>query len=81
MILQLTKEQKELMVEEIQQFFSLERGEDLSDFASERVLDFFKESLAPHIYNIAVADVKHVVEQQYSSIEEEILTLQRPIKK
>lgn len=51
-----------------------------SEFAAERVLDFVKESLAPHFYNAAVLDVKHVVEQQFYSLEDEILTLERPIK-
>jgi uncharacterized protein (DUF2164 family) len=69
------------MISEIQYFFSQERDEEITDFSAERVLDFVKESLAPHFYNAAVQDVKHVVEQQYSSLEDEILTLERPIKK
>ncbi|WP_226646120.1 DUF2164 domain-containing protein [Mesobacillus subterraneus] len=81
MFIKLTKEQQHLMIADIQDFFSREKGEDLTEFAAERVLDFFKESLAPHFYNVAVLDAKHVLEQQFSSIEEEILTLERPIKK
>ncbi|OIK12997.1 hypothetical protein BIV60_15065 [Bacillus sp. MUM 116] len=81
MFLKLKKEQKELMISEIQYFFSQERDEEITEFAAERVLDFVKEKLAPHFYNAAVLDVKHVVEQQFSSLEDEILTLERPIKK
>ncbi|KMY54507.1 hypothetical protein AC623_11765 [Bacillus sp. FJAT-27231] len=81
MFMKLTKEQKQLMIAEIQYFFSEERDEELSEFAAERVLDFVKESLAPHFYNAAVSDVKTVVEQQFSSLEDEILTLERPIKR
>jgi uncharacterized protein (DUF2164 family) len=76
----LTKEQQQLMVSDIQYFFSQERDEKITEFAAERILDFVKESLAPHFYNAAVADVKQVVEQQFSSLEDEILTLERPIK-
>ncbi|WP_256358488.1 DUF2164 family protein [Bacillus sp. sid0103] len=36
---------------------------------------------SPHFYNAAVLDVKHVVERPFSSLENEILTLERPIKK
>ncbi|OCA93015.1 hypothetical protein A8F95_04010 [Bacillus wudalianchiensis] len=79
--MKLTTEQKQLMIAEIQYFFSEERDEELSEFAAERVLDFVKESLAPHFYNAAVSDVKTVVEQQFSSLEDEILTLERPIKR
>jgi len=77
----LTKEQHEQMIEEIQYFFSSERDEELSEFAAERVLAFIKESIAPHFYNMAVSDAKIVIEQQMMSMEEEILTLERPIKR
>ncbi|MFD0828827.1 DUF2164 domain-containing protein [Neobacillus sp. M.A.Huq-85] len=81
MFMKLKKEQQELMISEIQYFFSQERDEDITEFAAERVLDFVKEKLAPHFYNAAVLDVRHVVEQQFSSLEDEILTLERPIKR
>ena len=69
------------MISDIQTFFSEERDEEITEFAAERVLEFVKDSLAPHFYNVAVHDVKNVVEQQYFSIEEEILSLERPIRK
>jgi uncharacterized protein (DUF2164 family) len=81
LFIKLSKEQKQFMIADIQSFFSQERDEEISEFAAERVLDFVKESLAPHFYNAAVLDVKHVVEQQFSSLEDEILTLERPIKR
>lgn len=68
------------MIDDIQNFFLEERDEEITAFAAERVLDFVKESLAPHFYNAAVSDVKHVVEQQFLSLEDEILTLERPVK-
>lgn len=80
MFIKLSKEQQQLMISNIQTFFSQEREEEISEFAAERVLDFVKESLAPHFYNAAVHDVKHIVEQQYASLEDEILTLERPTK-
>lgn len=81
MFIKLKKEQQELMIADIQYFFSQERDEEITEFAAERVLDFVKEKLAPHFYNAAVTDVRHVVEQQFSSLEDEILTLERPIKR
>lgn len=81
MYFKLTKEQQQDMITDIQEFFLEERDEEITEFAAERVLEFVKESLAPHFYNAAVNDVKSVVEQQYFAIEEEILTLERPIKK
>jgi uncharacterized protein (DUF2164 family) len=81
MFIKLKKDQQELMISDIQYFFSQERDEEITEFAAERILDFVKEKLAPHFYNAAVLDVRHVVEQQFSSIEDEILTLERPVKR
>ncbi|WML57718.1 DUF2164 domain-containing protein [Neobacillus sp. PS2-9] len=81
MFFKLTKEQQQVMISDIQSFFSDERDEELSEFAAERVLDFVKETLAPHFYNAAVFDVKRVVEERYASLEDEILTLERPLKR
>jgi uncharacterized protein (DUF2164 family) len=80
MFLKFSKEQQQLMISEIQYFFSQERDEELTEFAAERVLDFVKKSLGPHFYNAAVKDARHIVEQQFSAMEEEILTLERPLK-
>ncbi|WNS76251.1 DUF2164 domain-containing protein [Bacillus sp. DTU_2020_1000418_1_SI_GHA_SEK_038] len=81
MFIKLSKDQQQLMIADIQYFFSQERDEELTDFAAERILEFVKESLAPHFYNTAVSDVKQLVSQQFSSLEDEILTLERPIKR
>jgi uncharacterized protein (DUF2164 family) len=81
LLFKLTKEQKELMISEIQTFFSQERDEEISEFAADNFLEFVKESLAPHFYNAAVTDVKRVVEERFSALEDEILTLERPIKR
>ena len=80
MFIKLSKEQQQLMISDIQYFFSQERDEEITEFAAERVLDFVKESLVLVSYNAAIQDAKHVVEQQLSSLEEEILTLERPVK-
>lgn len=80
MFFKLTKEQQQMMISDIQSFFSQEREEEISEFAAERVLDFVKESLAPHFYNAAVHDAKKLVEQQFASLDDEILTLERPTR-
>lgn len=68
------------MISDIQYFFLQERDEELTEFAAERIVEFVKESLAPHFYNAAILDAKHIAEQQFFSLEDELLTLERPIK-
>ena len=81
MMIRLTKEQQQMMVQDIQQFFQNEFDQEYSEFDGQRVLDFVKESLAPHIYNAAITDVKYVFEQQFANFEEEIISLERPIRR
>jgi len=76
----LTKEQQQLMISNIQTFFMQEREEEISEFAAERVLDFVKESLAPHFYNAGILDARQIIEDQFSVMEDEVLTLEKPIK-
>ncbi|MFJ7731622.1 DUF2164 domain-containing protein [Lysinibacillus sp. NPDC097231] len=80
MFIRLTKDQQEMIIADIQRFFYNHRDEDISEFEAERVLDFVKEYIAPHIYNAAISDTKYVVERQYASIEDELAALERPIK-
>lgn len=69
-----------MILADIQRFFYNQRDEDISEFEAERVLDFIKEQIAPHIYNAALSDAKYVVERQYAAIEEELDALEQPIK-
>ncbi|OXS66528.1 hypothetical protein B1B04_23775 [Lysinibacillus sp. KCTC 33748] len=80
MFIRLTKEQQETIIADIQRFFYNNRDEDISEFEAERVFDFIKENIAPHIYNAAISDTKYVVERQYASIEDELAALERPTK-
>ncbi|WP_425250624.1 DUF2164 family protein [Halobacillus aidingensis] len=41
----------------------------------------FQNSLASHFYNYAVNDAITVLQTQYSSIEEEVRTLERPLRR
>lgn len=78
--IRLSKDQQEMILADIQRFFYNQRDEDISEFEAERVLDFIKEQIAPHIYNTALSDAKYVVERQYAAIEEELDALEQPIK-
>lgn len=80
MFYNLSKEQQNAMVSDIQYFFSQEREEEISEFAAERVLDFVKESLAPHFYNAGIKDARKKVEEQYTALEEELYILERSTK-
>ncbi|MFZ5966215.1 MAG: DUF2164 domain-containing protein [Bacillota bacterium] len=52
----LSKEKKETMIKEIQEYFYHERNEELGELAASLVLDFVLDKLAPEIYNQGVYD-------------------------
>jgi len=55
-VIKISKEKKAKMIDDIQKYFLEERDEDLGDLASDMVLDFFIENLAPEFYNQGVQD-------------------------
>lgn len=51
-----TKEQKAEMVSRIKSFYRREKGEEISELASNLLLMFIIDELAPEFYNIGVED-------------------------
>lgn len=54
--IKLTKEKEEYMINEIKRYFSDERDEEIGDLASNLILHFIVEKLAPEFYNQGVYD-------------------------
>ncbi|MFG6116538.1 DUF2164 domain-containing protein [Halobacillus sp. MO56] len=73
------KEDREQVVASIQEYFELERGEQLGSIAAEQLLDFFMKELGPFMYNQGIRDAKGLVEEKVMNLEEDILALERPV--
>ena len=54
--IKLSREKEKDMIDSIKEYFLLERGEELGDLASDLILNFIKEELAPEFYNQGVYD-------------------------
>ena len=54
--IKISKEKRDDMISAIKTYFSKERDEELGDLASNLILDFFIEKLAPEFYNQGVYD-------------------------
>lgn len=63
-MIKLSKEKKDIMIWEIQKYFSNERDEDLGDLASSLMLDFFVEKLGPEMYNQGIKDAQRYMEER-----------------
>lgn len=80
MSIRLPKEHKDQMIERLQHYFSVERSEELGRLAAEQLLDFFMEQAGPAIYNQAVADSRKLLLDRFASIEDELYTLEKPLR-
>ncbi|GIO57201.1 hypothetical protein J21TS7_55190 [Paenibacillus cineris] len=78
--MKLAKEQRDQAILQIQQFFEHERGEAIGELAADGVLDFFMTRIAPHVYNQALSDCRHVVSQRMISLEDDIYALEQKVK-
>lgn len=67
------------MIEQLQNYFYEEKGEELGVIGATNLLTFFEENIAPYIYNVALHDAKHVLEQKWGALEEELYILEKKI--
>lgn len=73
----LTLEKKRQMIQEIQDFFLKERGEEIGEFAAEICFEFIKERLGPVFYNEGIRDAREVAEQRMQLLEEDLFALEK----
>lgn len=71
-MIELTKEQKDKAISEIQNYFLNERDEEIGSLQGLLLLDFFMEKLGFIIYNKGIEDAKAFMEDKL----EDIYTLQ-----
>lgn len=72
---QLSKEEKEKMIREIERFYSEVREEEIGIIGSQQVLDFFLEVLGGHIYNKALDDANLWYKKMAENMESDFYSL------
>lgn len=73
------REQKELLVRNIQSYIDVEWSESIGELAATNLLEYVIKQVGPILYNDAVKDARTVVLQQMERVDEEIYALQRPV--
>lgn len=68
-------EQKKQMLGEVTQFFKEEHEIELGLIGSERIFDFFQETLGRRIYNKALDDAKKFYENYAGNMEADFYSL------
>ncbi|WP_059170571.1 DUF2164 domain-containing protein [Bacillus sp. FJAT-27445] len=80
MFISFTKQQKDQLISDIQEFFLKERGEELGNLEAENVLEFFKTELGPYFFNEGIKQSRKAAEEKMAQLEEELYSLERPMK-
>ncbi|MCM3741535.1 DUF2164 domain-containing protein [Oceanobacillus luteolus] len=81
MVIRIAKETKEEMISSLKDYFYNERSEEIGELAAENMLHYFLEEIGPHIYNQGIRDAKAMVDQKMMNLEEDILSLEKSVRK
>ena len=75
-VIALAPETKKLLIANLQNYYSLEREEELSEFQAALLLEFILSDIGVYIYNQAIADAQKLMQQKT----EELFTLEKRVK-
>jgi uncharacterized protein (DUF2164 family) len=75
-----SKDDKDFIIRNIQQYFNRELDQDLAQFDAEFLLDFFSEQVGGLYYNQALQDAQAVLENRLEGITDAIYELEKPIQ-
>ncbi|ARI78861.1 DUF2164 domain-containing protein [Halobacillus mangrovi] len=74
----LKKEEREYVIARVQEYFELERGEEIGELAADQLVQYMVNELGPFLYNKAIHDSRRMVEQKVMNLDEDLLSLERP---
>ncbi len=77
--LKLPKQQKDDLIERMQDYFYKERSEELGALATEQLLLFMLEQLGPIVYNHAIEDARKLLGERMAAFEDELYALEKPL--
>ena len=70
-----TREEKEVLVAKLQQYFDDELGIELGQFDGDFLLDFISKEMGASFYNKGVSDARTVVASRLQVIDEELYAI------
>jgi uncharacterized protein (DUF2164 family) len=80
MRIKLEKNQREMVIEDIQAYFETQRSESIGELAADHLLVFMMERLGHIIYNEAIKDCQKVILEQTQRLEDELYALEKPVQ-
>lgn len=77
--IKMPREEKNLLVRDIQDYLQGELDEPVGNLAAEGILDFVLKLVTPYVYNQAVADARKILQEQMLRADDELSYLEQPI--
>jgi uncharacterized protein (DUF2164 family) len=77
----LSSDQKNHLINQLQQYFEAELAQDLGQFEAEFLIDFLAENFGVHYYNKGLEDAQTIVSSQAEELIEIIDEAIKPIPK
>ena len=78
MNIEFTKDEKELLVDKLKNYFNSELSQDIGQFDAEFLLDFVGEELGVYYYNRGLSDAQDIFKNRVDSITDAIYELEVP---
>ncbi|MBS3946584.1 MAG: DUF2164 domain-containing protein [Melioribacter sp.] len=78
-IFNFSKQEKETIVEKIQEYFANKLDQEIGQFEAEFLLSFFAEEIGPYFYNKGVHDSQGMLQKKVDEIIEAIDSLEKPL--
>jgi len=75
--LKLPKEDKDLLIDELQGHLEMEHDMTLGRLATEQLVEFMLQQLSAPIYNQAVEDARAVLMERMATLEDDLYALKR----
>ena len=75
--IEFSKEEKTVIIEQLQEYFRDELDQDLGNFDAEFLLNFILKELGPYFYNRGLYDAQAVLHKSMDSVIEAIYTIEK----
>ena len=77
-LIEFSKEEKAAIVGKIQRYFADELNQEMGQFDSEFLLDFFSDQIGAYYYNRGLYDARSILEGRLEDITEAIYEIEKP---
>jgi len=76
--IEFSKAEKELITRKVQMYFREELDQELGQFDSEFLIDFFAEEVGAYFYNRGLRDAQAVIEAKVADIADALYEIEKP---